>query len=311
MRTLPQIYSEIESLKSLRLQVPAFSSFNDNNREAIDAQIAVLENNHSEAKVYDLYSPTDVTDDIDECIARDIDRDEGRGDTILDEALEAHRWMIGEKDSVAPSSSWMGLIHPPIETDVKKIAKAIKFPLKSWAGHCHEVASMIYKAKLVPDDSRVEYGIWHGPISPNSKLFAGRAVTHHGWIQLKNGEIYDPTRYAFENKAPYIWVGRDVQCFYDFGGNRLRERLMDCSKAPAFDAKKKMTIVPTKYRALFGRKLSNSDPVFATMEQLGWMGSLPLHLLGEDALKVYTALKDMDLDNLIPIDNRRKILGDD
>ncbi len=194
-----------------------------------------------------------------------------------------------------------------IETDIPKIAKVIKVPVLKWPGRCHEIAGLILKAKLVPEGSKLCYGVWHGPISDDS-VFAGRSLTHHGWIALPDGRIFDPTRWCFTMVEPSIFVGRNLKGFYDFGGNNLRERLMDCSKPP--EPHGNLIPVPLKYRTLFARFIASpkaSGDVAAN--QLMWMASLPLARLGENAKAVYTALVSMKLGAFIPIDNREAILS--
>ena len=102
---------------------------------------------------------------------------------------------------------------------VTELATAMDWPVTNWPSHCYEVAIEILLKGLI--EGRPEYGIWHGPIHPDS-LFAGRPLARHGWIRLPNGEIADPTRWVFENVDPYLFVGPDPDNFYDLGAARLR-----------------------------------------------------------------------------------------
>jgi hypothetical protein len=204
------------------------------------------------------------------------------------------------------------LLNPPhddtgIETDLPKVAKAIKVPVLKWPGRCHEIAGLVLKANLVPKGTKLCYGIWHGPIDAKS-LFAGRSITHHGWLTLPDGRVYDPTRWCFLMSEPFIYVGEDTQGYYDFGGNTLRESLMDCSKPP--EPHGHTIKVPLKYRNLFWRFIPSTNAnCDLPINQLMWLGSLPLARLGEDAKAVYSALVSMKLGAFIPIDNRQAILS--
>ncbi len=106
-------------------------------------------------------------------------------------------------------------------TDIKTIEEKIKIPSSEWQGRCHEIAHKIYYKGLVPKNSRVRYGLWWGLISEKS-IFANRPFTHHGWIELPDGRIYDPTRFVFFNEDPKIFIG-EKNDDYDAGGNRLLE----------------------------------------------------------------------------------------
>lgn len=43
----------------------------------------------------------------------------------------------------------------------------------------------------------------------------------HGWVLMPDGRIFDPTRWTFEAKSPYLYVGPDRD-EYDKGSNQLR-----------------------------------------------------------------------------------------
>lgn len=193
-------------------------------------------------------------------------------------------------------------------TDIKRVAKAIKQPVSTWPGRCHEIANLCLKARLVPAGSKLRYGMWLGPISPDSQRFAGRSVTHHGWIELPDGIIYDPTRWVFEAVKPYVYVGLNVGQWYDMGGNALRERLMDCSQPPP-EMGEYITIPPSQ-QPLFARYLpGGKSTVTTTFNRLMWLASLPLHRLGQDAKPIYETVIAMGLRALIPLDNREAVLS--
>lgn len=96
MKTQEQIDQEIAALKTLKPTVRRCNAFGDDHHAAIDAQIEVLEKKLSHDAVYDRYEPTG--DD-------DIDGDEGRSESIMTAASDAHRWMHDESDD-APSEDW-------------------------------------------------------------------------------------------------------------------------------------------------------------------------------------------------------------
>lgn len=80
MKTPERIKKEIEALKTVRPNVRPASIFGDDNLTALDAQIAVLENDWDDNEIYDRYDHADSSE------------------YILDAALAAREWMDDEED---------------------------------------------------------------------------------------------------------------------------------------------------------------------------------------------------------------------
>jgi hypothetical protein len=99
--------------------------------------------------------------------------------------------------------------------DAKAVAKAIKIPTKKWVGNCFGIAQALVEAGLVKGTA--VYGHWVGPIARTSHFADRRAVgfTNHGWVLLEDGEtVVDPTRWVFEARDPYIFIGKkELECF--------------------------------------------------------------------------------------------------
>lgn len=89
MRSQEEIQIEIGKLTELKPKIRHFSFFGDNNRNAVQAQIAVL------------------TDDMDETEIYDMEGDWTQHE--IDCALEARRWADEEEDEL-PSSGWEDLV---------------------------------------------------------------------------------------------------------------------------------------------------------------------------------------------------------
>lgn len=100
MKTDTDIKTEIDTLKAMKPKVLQRSAFGDDHHAAIDAQIMVLEKRLSHDSIYDKFEASGD---------RDMDHDEGRGDNVLDGALNAYRWMRDEDEAEAPSSEWSDL----------------------------------------------------------------------------------------------------------------------------------------------------------------------------------------------------------
>jgi hypothetical protein len=95
-----QIAAEIAALKKIKPKVRARSAFGDDHHAAIDAQIDVLVKRMTNDQVYDRYEPTGDSD---------IDRDDGRSESIHSSALDALNWRTGDSNDGAPSKSWKEL----------------------------------------------------------------------------------------------------------------------------------------------------------------------------------------------------------
>jgi len=185
------------------------------------------------------------------------------------------------------------------------IADKIGMPLDQWAGNCYAVACQILKAGIVKGD--VRYGHFLGDIHPDSEEFGGRGFTHHGWIERKS-TIYDPTRWAFGLDEPYIWIGPKTDPDYDFGSNAVRKAFM--SPAPAFVADQKNWEVPERLLPFVHLMLEGEmHGSIISVQQIGWLSSLPLDMLGNMAEPVYTWVVDIvKFPGFIPLDNRQLIL---
>ena len=100
----------------------------------------------------------------------------------------------------------------------------------AWAGRCYEIACAIVVSKLVRGVA--VYGHWLGDVDEKSCFLASTACppfVQHGWIVLHDDErILDPTRWAFEARKPYLFLGLptkpDGRACYDEGGNGWRRR---------------------------------------------------------------------------------------
>jgi hypothetical protein len=81
---------------------------------------------------------------------------------------------------------------------------------EKWVARCYEISCRIVAAGLV--DGVAVYGHWTGDVASGS-YFATRSArlpfVNHGWILLKDGRVLDPTRWVFENVAPYLYIGEE------------------------------------------------------------------------------------------------------
>ncbi len=95
--TPEQIKAEIESLQSIKFKVREYSAFGDNHRDAIEAQIKVLEDDLLEDEIYNradesLYAEEEVWTE-----------------SVKDAALEVRQWLDGDMEET-PTENWASLI---------------------------------------------------------------------------------------------------------------------------------------------------------------------------------------------------------
>ena len=88
--TAKQIKKEADKLAKMKPQVRRTTAFGDDNHEAIDAQIRVLDEDMNEDEIYGEW--------------------EGDENRLRDNALEARRWMDGESEDGTPSYGWKDLV---------------------------------------------------------------------------------------------------------------------------------------------------------------------------------------------------------
>lgn len=210
------------------------------------------------------------------------------------------------------------LIIPPPDV----IGNFIGKPPEQWKGNCYCVASKMVQEDVLMTECRAIYGHYLGPISSKSyfKFRKGMPFVHHGWIELPNGDIIDPTRWVFEAKEPYIALidrGDDVAEEYDEGGNKWREAFQ--TPPPKYrKGDKQFPFTLNKFDkldgrtyvlSLFGDKRMNVKEI--CLDQIFWLANLSLNVLGIYAESVYNYLVGMGVSAFIPIDNRLKILGEE
>lgn len=186
---------------------------------------------------------------------------------------------------------------------IKKIG-----PTNNWVGQCFGIASEAVRHKLVPKGSVAVYGHWLGPIHDDS-IFGGRSFTQHGWVNLPDGTICDPTRWVFEHVAPYIYFGPSDH--YDEGGNQIRSGLL--GDAPRYNLNEKQfeitkRMLPTSAWHFIEEILDlvNTPEIpigVICARQLHWIANQPPSVLGNYALPIYEMLDGMKLRALVPYDN--------
>lgn len=192
------------------------------------------------------------------------------------------------------------------KVSISRAVRVIGVPTCEWPGNCAAVADAFLRHGLV--GGKFQYGHYRGFIHPDS-LFGNRSgcgFTHHAWI-LDGGTVIDPTRWVFEAVEPYVFYGK-LCGDYDFGGNALRKELM--GPAPVNDPVERQFVLdglPESCLRVVGLLPNVGSSV--SISQLFWVANLPLDMLGAGAKPVYLWLKRIGLGGLIPMDNKKHVLG--
>lgn len=179
-----------------------------------------------------------------------------------------------------------------------EIAKQINFPVKQWPGQCYAVACMMLDAGVIK--GRDVYGHYQGYVSSKS-MFAGNLIVRHGWIETPDKKIVDPTRWVFENKEPYIYIGKNDN--YDEGGDGFRT--LSRQPKPDFSASERQLELDNSTPSYAVRAIAKLPPSRQTisMSEAFWVANLSRAQLGTLMIPVYSYLINNNLKALIPLDN--------
>lgn len=189
-----------------------------------------------------------------------------------------------------------------METDIKKIEKKINIFVSKWDGNCYSIACEIVKAGVV--QGRAVYGHYYGPVAKTGKWDTRRIFQRHGWVVLNDGRIFDPTRWSFEDKPPYIAVfdsNSKRLDDYDEGGNKFREAME--TLPPEFDEQHKLVELRLEIKAEEFVNRHLGYPPYITIKMVFWLANLSVDRLAPHREEVYRAICDAGHKAFIPIDN--------
>ena len=210
----------------------------------------------------------------------------------LDEIIKT-KYDLDESDESNESSQF----------DVNEVAQKIKWDVQEWKGNCYGVANACNEAGVV--NGKLRYGHYTGPIHKNSLFKKNIPIgfCQHGWIELPGNQIFDPTRWVFENKPPYIYVGKND--YYDVGGNKFREATRTEPPKYLDTDKKKEVDIPLDLKNFINEILKDTrkETNDYTLRQLMYLANTPPRLLEPFGKEIFTILKDNYLKGFIPLDN--------
>jgi len=193
--------------------------------------------------------------------------------------------------------------------NVHTLAERIGIPIEQWPGACYGIAGAVQEVF----GGELRYGHWLGPVSdgcPVEGFKSGAPFQRHGWLELDDGSIVDPTRWVFEGVEPYVYEGPND--YYDAGGNQFREAML--GPCPDYDPNEERTTLAVwkfdanAHRFVMQEIFEGAPGITAPMAY--WLANLPLQRLGPHARPVYLALVDCGLRARIPIDNYMLVMGE-
>lgn len=218
-----------------------------------------------------------------------------------------------DAEMVQPSDCWQlsQFMSPDFCSflDATTVADAIQCPLAKWPGQCFAIASQLVKAYRLKGTA--VYGMFVGKIDLKSHFgHRQHGLTQHGWIRMKSGVLVDPTRWVFEAVKPYIFVTTDTNhSDYDEGANTALEIAQVARQNSGLVKKGNDIAIPKGLQVVVSKLLNDSARTGISASEAFAVANTPLKQLGSNAKAVYAWLAKANLKALIPIDNRKRILG--
>jgi len=167
-------------------------------------------------------------------------------------------------------------------------------------GNCYAVS--VVMAKMIGDGARAIYGKYHG----TNVECPGSLFHRHGWVEYKDS-IFDPTRWVFEGKKPYMWIGPNDSKEYDEGGWRMMDQPGLRTEQPEREQGKLVFVDwKTPGLPLFLSSLFDDDRICTHMTpmEFHYIAHVSPKHLGYYAIEVYEKMRELKLGVMIPMDNQ-------
>lgn len=218
-------------------------------------------------------------------------------------ALSRHQQLLTE---LGEDAALARLSRMPIE----RVGVLIGIPVETWPGKCYEVACALARALNWGTRAAPVYGLFKGRISPDCTLFSG--IARHGWIQLQDGRIVDPTRWVFRASAPTIEVfvpGSDAfeQAAEDY--DEGAQTLANFTEMPDPDPQQPIHKLPAMMQALLPRiTRSLTAPKELALNQLSWLArAAASHMSIQESIEFCDWYIAQQRAGLLPVDLLSKV----
>lgn len=235
------------------------------------------------------------------------------------------------------------------ELDAGIVAERLGLPLSMWAGNCHGISQAILEkpealGDFLPNGAKLRLvrGHWVGPITIGSYFGYASELpfVQHSWLQAIgmvimpepdvplfgwdhgldpnrvlshspaiNDPIIDPTRFAFDGRQPYVYIGPSDH--YDPGGNILREHTLNPCPPFKHEDHIRLANLPAATDHWIAQQIVGLGYPYGyyTFGLCMWLANLPLQRLGQHAEPIFRALIGAGQGACIPIDNRNIVLS--
>lgn len=163
-------------------------------------------------------------------------------------------------------------------------------PPEGWVHNCYATATQLLGSGLLQPivdafgPLRLGYGNYDGWVAKDTP-YHGKPVIRHGWIELEEGIVIDPTQWVFTGDEPSLAVVGITD--YDFGACRFKQSVRQDVVPPAYEPEHgviRWTVndptISDFAAALLGDHSRISDG-FLSRGQAHWLGNRPLSVLRE------------------------------
>jgi hypothetical protein len=214
-----------------------------------------------------------------------------------------------------------GLLALPPEKQAHALADAIASPVTHWPGNCYAVALAAVRSGLLPG-AVVRYGLYLGPVAPAALrhgFSAEKPMQRHGWVELVDGRIYDPTWWVFQAaEVPYVRIvlpgGPSDE--YDAGSNTLHWVTIAERGYPQPGRGEEHVPFPVSdaaframRRVVWGLGGLYAESAGLTVRQLHFFANCPPQWFGLDgAREIYGLLEAAGHGTLVPEDHWRDVM---
>ncbi|RLB37261.1 MAG: hypothetical protein DRH30_13500 [Deltaproteobacteria bacterium] len=169
----------------------------------------------------------------------------------------------------------------------------------TWEGKC----DLLAHTAAALTGGRPVYGHWLGGVNKTGYWadYVTRPFIRHGWVELSDGRVLDPTRWSFEGADPYVWVGEN-DGNYDEGGERFYSLMRMPPPGNDADSKQMPLGVSPRCAEYLNDILGRDNEPTASPRQMMWLANVDPKTLGDCASELHRSLEDAGLGGFIPVD---------
>ena len=183
---------------------------------------------------------------------------------------------------------------------------------RTWKARCHEISCALKDAFPEHFGKAVtRYGAYDGRVAVTS-MFYGRPFIRHGWLEMPDGTIIDPTRWVFEDCKPYIYHGPNDEEYdnesQEFATMLYQQREVPSPDESSADIKIKFTEDVAKHVASL---LQIPEVNLLNVAQVHYLGVTPVNLLQPYAKEIVLAMIDAGQGAWVPMGTRNLALNTD